>query len=230
MTQGHNEQSLDAMIAYRVRQNVMSAGIAAALLLYFGFGALALVDAQSLAEKGHNAFIYVLRVGGILSLIAAFLCMTGKLPALAYDGVTTLLTGVAMAICVVLMMSEYAVFLNAIIAVLFVVAGFRDTRAWLGLLQMKIVQANKEAGGSSVSDRESGESMAVTKGYVTMPVIDRKPPETITPPPNPEPPISSSPPVTIEPPQAEEPIADEPAPDGFLASFAPEQDDDKKND
>ncbi len=216
-----DDSALSVNIAQRVRGNVANAGIAAALLIYFGFFGMPMFVTETVADHAYNAYVRVIQVGGIVSLIAAFLCSTGRLFALAFDGVTALLIGIAMAICVLVMWSEYPVFLYGLFAAMFIMAGYRDTQAWLGLSRIRQALSPSPDGGTMVQ----GGQMSRTSDYVSMPVIDRTPRPVAAPE---ESGSAFASEMTPSPPG--EPVDDGPAPDGFLASFAPESDDDEKND
>jgi len=101
-----NAQSGDrAVVAARVRQNVVPAAIGAAFLLYFGFLHLAEPTGTDLFNRANWVFYHTLRLGGLAMAAVALWSMLGQGITLAVDAVITvviggllILTGLAMAI------------------------------------------------------------------------------------------------------------------------------------
>jgi hypothetical protein len=94
-----------AVVAARVRQNVATAAIGAAFLLFFGFYRLAEPTGTELFDRAWWVFYHTLRVGGVSLATVALWSMLGQGITLAVDAVITvviggllILTGLAMAI------------------------------------------------------------------------------------------------------------------------------------
>ncbi len=231
-----NRQALLAAIPIRVKNNVVNASIAAFLLIYFGFFSLLLIVPETLADHAWNAFVRVVQVGGIVSALAAILCTTGRLFALAFDGITSILIGLAMVVCLLLQFSDGVSILYLLFAALFVASGFRDTKDFVQYSRLVADSsgpspptpptAGVTAPLSPQPDGDVGHQGREISEYATTPIIERPPAPVAVETPPPDPPA----PEPIPDPQPE-PARDEPAPDGFLASFAPdddENDDDKR--
>ena len=94
-----------AVVAARVRQNVVPAAIGAAFLLYFGFLHLAEPTGTDLFNRANWVFYQALRLGGLAMAAVALWSMLGQGITLAVDAVIAvviggllILTGLAMAI------------------------------------------------------------------------------------------------------------------------------------
>ncbi len=122
-------------VASRVRSNTLWAGIAAALMLYFGWGEWLIPAKGALYETAARGLIYTLKVGGVLLAIAAAVCLSGLRIGLLLDGVLSAAIGVSLALTGIIMFAhgDSPGILYAIFAVLFIVAGHRALAEWRAL-------------------------------------------------------------------------------------------------
>lgn len=81
------------LVRQGVRASAPWAGIAAVLLLYFGYNTVFLGSDNAPAQLGMSILAYTLRIGGWALALAAIWLATGMRPALAYDALITALVG-----------------------------------------------------------------------------------------------------------------------------------------
>ncbi|NOS99546.1 MAG: hypothetical protein HOP29_02845 [Phycisphaerales bacterium] len=120
-------------VAARVRHNTASAAIAAALLLYFGFASgYVYPQAAGMFDAGGRIFIRTLQIGGCAMLLSAVASYTGLSLALLFDGVGSLLIGLSLAVSTLLMVADGGggSILYGLFAAMFVIAGVRNIRDW----------------------------------------------------------------------------------------------------
>jgi hypothetical protein len=90
---GRNGQGVDA-IAQRVRSHALSTGIAAGLLLFFGFFRGLSADTGNVLYDGSvTAFTWSLKIGGITLGAAALGCLSGLRWAMMLDGAASIVLG-----------------------------------------------------------------------------------------------------------------------------------------
>jgi hypothetical protein len=116
-------------IISRVRYNAWSAGIAAALMLYFGF-----IGSFSIPEKGLpytlacRAFVYTLQGGGVLMALAAVLCLVGIWQTLYFDAFVSALIGIALVLSAVVQVvyGDFIAVLYGVFGIMFVRSAIRN--------------------------------------------------------------------------------------------------------
>jgi hypothetical protein len=251
MTDDPNTQHALSMIANRVRQNTLPAGISAALMLYFAFfsgGRYAHQDGRDAFALGANLFIYTIELGGIAMLAATLLSLTGKGVALAVDAAASVTIGVLLCLAAVMMLAGGGSgFLYLIFGVMFILAGIRNGKDWSTFSALMprdrttktFVNAPTPITDTSNPIDNTPNPVAETTGSITdklrtlrkrQPAPNPVPEEPVSanelPPQPPKPDTSPSTQIEhIAPPNELKPD-DGPSPDGFLASFAPDSEDD----
>ena len=116
----------------RVRSNAWSAGFAAALMLFFGYGfGLYFPDQGWLYNLACKAFIYTLQGGGILLAVVAVLCLIGLPQALYLDAFVSGLIGLVFVLSslVQVLHGGYVALLYGIFGVMFIHSAVRNYRA-----------------------------------------------------------------------------------------------------
>ncbi len=215
--------------AAAVRQNAMSAGIGAALLLFYGFFQLGMPTGDDQFAIGNLLTFYAMRGGGVLMAISALWSMTGMKEALLFDAVVSVLVGVGLTGGTLLMVTVDGGMpvipngvLYCIFAVMFVRAGINNGQTWA--LMWRNAQATQGAPPLATP--------LIQSSVQAMATPSSKPTHPPTPAPLASQPVAIEP-VAIEPaPVAPDPIAPdpiEPPPEGFLAAFAPESKDDDRD-
>ncbi|MCZ6817790.1 MAG: hypothetical protein O7F76_13975 [Planctomycetota bacterium] len=185
------------------KQNAVWAGIAALLMLYYGWGTGGwLIPANSTAffEATFNWFDWMLKIGGICMAVVAVLCFLGLRVALLIDVVVSGLCGSILILCPVYWMFIVGPGLQNIVFVIFGGMFVNTARGcWT---------AYRESGGTvGTATRKQGGLFGV---------------EPLAPPVTPPPPEPTHP-ASIRPdalPKDDEP----PPPEGFLAALAKEKD------
>ena len=120
-----------------VRQNAVSAAIAAACMLYFGFRAFAEPTGASLFERSNWILFHTLRIGGIAMALVAIGSWLGYRPVLMVDAVVSTVVGLLFIVSGGGMLIDGgAAIQNALVilfGLMFVSAGVRTARrhAWL---------------------------------------------------------------------------------------------------
>lgn len=121
-----------------VRAERTWAGIAAVLLCYYGY--YVAMPGSTFAE---GLFCYTLRIGGPALILSVLLLQTGKLFALAYDGIVSILIGVGLAVSSVLWLmgggGGAQTYLNIFFGILFFNSGWRN---WSVFKQMQSVDVS----------------------------------------------------------------------------------------
>ena len=226
-------------VKQRIRATAWWAGVAAALLLYFGYQTFFLTGDHAAARIGATVLEYALKAGGWAMVVATVWLAIGMRQALLYDAVATALVGAAFfvggGLLFVGSMSITAV-LYVIFGVIFIGSGRRSwqehqlLRAPSGVepgwRQAVASPTGQDARAEQAPDAPT-DSLASRLRQRTQQAPQEPPPSS---PPLPEsapPPTPEPPPPAPEPPR--EPKADttskaDPAPDGFLAQFADEHD------
>lgn len=235
--QSHRQALIDS-----VRRNAGSVGIAAALLIYFGFLAgLISPTGTSLFDWGNWIFFHTLRVGGIAMAGITVWSMLGRPVALLADALVSIVIGVLFVLSGVIMLIDGGrgqAFLNIIFGVMFASAGVRNGRVWAGRMTTRTNSADNEpgvfeaAGRSDVPEARPAESIssapakptdAFTSEETTEPISPTKPYEAGAFEESVEPTASTDGLPESEPPDDGSPESEPPTPDapgGFLASFA----------
>jgi hypothetical protein len=205
-------QPVLAHAAVRVRLNAGSAGLAAALLLYYGFARLAVPEVDSRFALGNLIFVYALRAGGIAMAVSAAWSMTGLVSALLFDATASVLIGVGFAVGDVIMRSDGGgSLLHLIFAIMFILAGVRSGREWW---QLRII-----VGSLDTVRRETDAILAPVINGPVPPALASQLRKRRNQPPR------QAPIVPEPPPRQSPPDPPEESSDGFLASFAPDDPD-----
>lgn len=124
------------LIVGLVRRNFFSAGLAALLLIYYGFFAFVLgtVEAYGAFEIGERLFIHAMRIGGVVMAMVAVGSLLGQPILLLADALASILIGLCFVGGAILMSLEGGLDLIVLVAgVLFVVGGLRSGRLWAEL-------------------------------------------------------------------------------------------------
>jgi len=127
----HDSSSHDA--AALVRQNTVSAAIAAGALLYFAFsgGGYELSDGDTLFDIGGRVFVRTLQIGGFAMAAAALWCMTGMVVALLFDAIVSIIIGLSFCVSAAMMLMDGGPgVLYIAFGMMFIVAGVRNGRQW----------------------------------------------------------------------------------------------------
>ncbi len=205
-----------------VRGEALWAGIAAGLLLYYGFG-----SGWTTTSTGTVLVDIATRGGGVAMVLSALLLLTGWRGALLFDGIASMIIGAALCLSVPFGLTV----LYLIFGILFLASGWRNVRTYRDLRRLSRLadagragtpadlppqqslasQLRRHENAPASSDPMSPQSPAGTNPVAVASADDEKRFEA---------PRQPSPPPASEPPLAED------APEGFLASFAdPPRDD-----
>ncbi len=244
MTRLNSNPTHSSAVAARVRQNVIGAGVAAGMMLYFGYRVVGISEGEGAFGLGSKLFVYTLRIGGLAMAAAALGSLAGITGALLLDGVCSVTIGVLFTLSAVLMLvGGGSGFLYILFGVLFVVAGVRNAREWTALARERGADAGRSPGPSGSFASEPVESRApesladgLRDAARHSPVETRigrapdvAPPVHVAPRPPSTSPANEAPPPVPGPSDSPQPAATnppiEPPPEGFLASFAPDTED-----
>ncbi len=131
-TPSHRRRLLTHSEMSRVRQNVFPAGVAALILLYFGFAVFEFQAVKDTFTLGDTLFNYTIRIGGIALAILAAASLSGRAVVLLADAFVSILVGAGLILGGLLMMAGGAMttgyFLYLIFGGLFVSSGMRNLR------------------------------------------------------------------------------------------------------
>jgi len=133
-----------------VKRNFFGAGLAALLLLYFGFVEYQLGERDEFKafELGEMLFIYGLRTGGSLMAAVALVSMSGRPAALLADALVSIAVGICLIAAAVLMSFEGGMdWIIVIVGALIIAAGIRSGRLWAQIFRW---QSRPHAGESPV--------------------------------------------------------------------------------
>ena len=229
----HSSQAIPEM----VRAERTWAGIAAVLLCYYGY--YVSLPGSTFAEW---LFCYTLRIGGPALVLSVLLLQTGKLFALAYDGVVSILIGVGLAVSSVLWLMSGGggaqTYLNIFFGILFFNSGWRN---WSVFAQMQSVDVSAPRRPSDprtqpTRDQSPSDSLAgrikrsreqEPQDPPTVPTPDIAEPASPDPGPTPAPELTLDPPARVESPtipqaSAKPPVEDDLAdPPSSLESMPP---------
>ena len=236
----HNPTSRD--IASSVRGNALSAAIAAALMIVFGFYYLGKPTGAGLFSLSALAFYYTLRIGGIAMAAIAVGSLAGFRPVLLVDAVVSIAIGVLFVLTGVGMLvgggGAFQTILSVVFGGMFISAGVRN---WRDYFLLPAVRDRPLAGIDTSSSRDSSHGDAATRAAPPVSSLGSQLRERMASPADSRPPLPPAPAsatsVTSDhaPPPNDKniPAADEqtptgesceqetgPSPDGFLASFA----------
>lgn len=244
-------------VADMVRAERTWAGIAAVLLCYYGYNVA--LPGTTFAE---GLFCYTLRIGGPALVLSVLLLQTGKLFALAYDGIISILIGVGLALSSVLWLMRggggFQTYLNIFFGILFFHAGWRNWNVWTQMRTVDLTAPRRPPEPVPRTTRHVPPSDSLSgriKQHREQHAADQAPSEARPPAPTAQsepsdPPTAQqaadAPPVTDaateSTPKPQTPTADDSAKssstlesmppltsstEGFLASFADSDDDDK---
>ena len=182
------------------KNNAMWVGIAALLMLYFGwFAGTVGVSDNEFYNTTVDVFNWMLRIGGICLLIVAILCFARARIGLLFDAVISGIVGLIMTLCAAYWLACGGVVLQYLVYLFFGGLFLNAARgSWIAY---------------AASGPESTVASSGGRGWFGV-----KPLEPPQPEPEPEPPH----PASIRPKSL--PDGDEPPPDGYLASLAKEDD------
>ncbi len=246
----HSSVSFD--VVSHVRRNAGSAGLAAALMLFFGFSHLARPVGNDLFAVSAMLFYHTLRIGGIVMAVIAAWSLLGRPLVLVVDAVASVAIGICFALSGVGLLAgggeALQSILNVVFGCMFIGAGVRNWREYrLFSLTVDRVTSVPGTGRDTVPKRRATEAPSSPPGpslarqlrqrladpgdnsstpRSSVPVSAADTPARI-----PDAPLSpdASDPSTLSPPAQEVPASNEqrdkdaqPTPDGFLASFGDE--------
>jgi len=123
-------------VTAQVRQNALSAAIAAGLMLYFAFsgGGYALNEGNTLFDIGGRIFVHTIQIGGFVMAAAALWSATGMIVALLFDAIASIIIGLLFCVSAAMMMLDGGVgALYIVFGVMFIIAGVRNGRQWADL-------------------------------------------------------------------------------------------------
>ena len=132
MTTTTSQVTYTPAIASRVRQNTLSAAIAAALMIYFGYFQLSRPVGTDLFHQAGLVFYYTLRLGGLAMAGIALWSMMGQRSVLIVDAVVSIAIGVLFVLTGLAMWLDgggmFQTILNAVFGAMFISAGARNWR------------------------------------------------------------------------------------------------------
>ena len=202
----------------RVRQNAGSCGIAAALMIYFGFFSLLEPSGTDLFSRANWAFFHTVRIGGVAMAVLALWSLTGARLSLIVDAVVSIAIGVLLALTGVVMLIDGGGTLQSVLNVMFGWMFVSAGRANWGVYQLSTEPAEHTARPmanptpAQQPPRQFVSDQAEAIATVPLAVADIKP---VAPAAH----IPATPEPEIEPTQDATPNE---TPGGFLESFADE--------
>ncbi|MCH7527422.1 MAG: hypothetical protein IID39_08300 [Planctomycetes bacterium] len=204
--ESHSDSS--EQVTARVRQNAFSAAIAAALMLYYGFGGGEWIyPEEGFARAGGYVFVFTLKIGGLAMLASALGSALGTLHALVFDAVCSILIGALFILGSLLMLlggsMGFNLILYAMFGVMFITAGLRNGRNWAEMASARSAGADEPMS----HELNVGLARAIDDGPMPTQAGDLGFHD-------------SEPAASIEDRSSSD--SAEPPPEGFLASFAPE--------
>ena len=126
-----------AYIAQRARANVLPATVGAALLMYFGFVALAEPTGSDLFSKGALVFYHTLRIGGVAMAVLAVWSLVGHKTALLADALVSVPIGGLFILSGAMMIADggalFQSAINFVCGFMFIGAGTRNWRDYAAL-------------------------------------------------------------------------------------------------
>jgi len=132
-----NPRDIQAEIQERVRANVLSAAIGAGCLIYFGYFRSGTPTVTNLFSAGDAVFVWTLRIGGVLLLLAALWCWTGMLLSLMADAIVSTAIGAGLIASALMMMLGGGTGINQLLYIVFGVmftgSGLRNGRDFMSL-------------------------------------------------------------------------------------------------
>lgn len=239
-----DHSSTSSEIASSVRGNALSAAIAAALMILFGFYYLAKPTGAGLFSLSALAFYYTLRIGGIAMAAIAVGSFVGFRPVLLVDAVVSVAIGVLLVLSGIGMLlgggGAFQTILSVVFGGMFFSAG---VRSWRDYFLLAPVRDHPLTVIDTSSSRDSTHGDAATRAAPPVSSLGSQLRERMAIPADSCPPLPPAPASatsvsseTAPPPSnTEAPATDEqtptgescgqetgPSPDGFLASFADE--------
>ncbi len=239
----HNPTSRE--IAHRVRSNALSAAVAAALMILFGFYYLGKPTGTGLFPLSALGFYYTLRIGGIAMAAIAVGSFVGFRPVLLVDAIVSVAIGVLFVLTGIGMLlgggGAFQTILSIVFGGMFFSAGVRN---WRDYFLLAPVRDRSFTAIDTISGRDSTHGDAATRAAPPVSSLGSQLRERMASPADSRPPSPPAPAsatsVTSDhaPPPNDKnaPAADEqtptgespeqetgPSPDGFLASFADEE-------
>lgn len=122
--------------AHHIRRNAGTAGLAAALLLFFGFYYLARPSGSDLFSIVALVFYYTLRLGGIAMAVVALWSLSGRATALFVDAIVSVAIGVLLILTGLGLLTGGDLVqpvLNVVIGGMFISAGWRSGQEYFAL-------------------------------------------------------------------------------------------------
>lgn len=165
----------------RVRRNAGSAGLAAGLLIFFGFFWIEGAVGPPLFLQAHYVFHYTLKIGGIMMALVALWSSWGHPLALLFDAVVSCLIGAILVVTAVLMAigggSLLPTFIVVVCGVLFISAGLRNGRDFFQF--PVVVEKERDEAADQVASflggRPEGERSAETNASLPSELLKRSP-------------------------------------------------------
>ena len=146
----------------RVRENALSAAIAAILLSYYGFSVLAEPTGTGAFERAALVFYHTLRIGGVMMALIAVLSIVGVRVALLLDAIASVGIGMLFAVTGIVMFADGGTglqpLLNVLFGAMFVSSGVRNGRHF-----RRLRSDAEQSPRSPDSHRETYPSPAVSK-------------------------------------------------------------------
>jgi len=134
------EQAQVTIMASRVRQNALSAAIAAALMIYFGFFSLLEPSGPGLFNGAALAMYHTLRIGGIAMALVALWSLLGDRTVLLVDGIASTVIGVLFVLAAVGLLLGGGRMIDSVLYVvfgsMFVSSGLRNYREYFHLAHL----------------------------------------------------------------------------------------------
>ena len=194
-----------AIVKQQTRSTAASAGISAALMLYFGYSSF-FVD-----SAGGMTLEYTLKVGGWAMAVSALGLLTGMGLALLFDALASMVVGLGFLGCAALLLpgGDLQGLLCGVFGFMFISSGLRSWhgyRSWLSLPASPVpvaMDANLQQGS-------------------TFPSATAVEPEKYRPADRPVDQSDSPPPSARSPDEPPGQLEDQTPPDGFLTQFAPQ--------
>ncbi|MCG3130673.1 MAG: hypothetical protein FLDDKLPJ_01441 [Phycisphaerae bacterium] len=223
-------------ISARVRMNAGSAGLGAACLLFFGFLSFTkpgtsfgdAFSAQDWFTAGNVALFYTMRVGGVVLGLVALASLTGAWPVLAADAIVSIPVGALLMASGVLMLMGNGDALQSglllVFGVMFIRSGVMNAR--LAMAANRLRGAVPPQGRAAPPPPPRTERHSVESNLAGE-VLRRRADVEARPDAADDGPVAATA-RAPQPPRKEAAGGDaktEPAPEGFLASFAPRRDD-----
>ncbi len=212
-----------------VRASAWGPGLAALLLLYFAYagGRFQVPEGTGAFEIGGRIVVHTLEIGAWLMVLVTLCLVIGRVWALLFDAVASILVGSALCVAAALIMfgggGGFQSGLYGVFGLMFVLSGVRTGREW-SRLRWFVEVAPGESNAPTPETPAPTDSLPsqLRKSMARVEGDDRTEAGSVaTAPPPAESVAEIEPAAPKPPPGATDDVA---SPEGFLASFAPEDD------